>query len=568
MSSTYFVPTRSTPMYRAPLTIPTPAAPKSGADSDLFEAVLAERSLATASGWPVNPEWKAGSTEPRELRSVADIDAYVQRHGDADAPALLLELADHLARQIDYPADDPEAARRTSWKLRELARRDDIPLAAIRDAMTTSKTLRASTARTALHDIEAYRAVQDRLRTELTRAWRRKDAETPGWRDRHAATPTPTSNDESSRNNDMTSPAYTRDRSDLYSAERARGEQHTFFGDMFRAQNGDFDAMQRQQAFRAQSTGSATGLVVPQYMLDEYALVARTGRPTANACRHLDIPELGMQLVIPRSTTGASATSQATENTAASNTDEVWDGLTNGVVTITGEQDVSRQLLERGGPGVDLMVFTDIAGAYTEELDRQVIIGSGSSNQVLGILSTSGTYQASAFTAAVTVTSFWTKLAGAVSTIATLRKLAPDTVIMHPRRYTWLLAQVDSQGRPLVTPMLDGNGYNSMGSADPTHLNGTIMGLRIVVDPNMPTNVGTESEDQVIVMRGADAMLWEAPDLLPSQLRFDQTAGGSLTTKLLCYGYAAFTAGRYPTAFGVIGGNATTSGAGLIAPTW
>jgi hypothetical protein len=42
--------------------------------------------------------------------------------------------------------------------------------------------------------------------------------------------------------------------------------------------------------------------------------------------------------------------------------------------------------------------------------------------------------------------------------------------------------------------------------------------------------------------------------------------GNQLTVKLVAYGYIAFTAGRYPTAVGVVGGNAGTAGFGLAAP--
>ena len=44
-------------------------------------------------------------------------------------------------------------------------------------------------------------------------------------------------------------------------------------------------------------------------------------------------------------------------------------------------------------------------------------------------------------------------------------------------------------------------------------------------------------------------------DCLPKELRFEQTLGNQLTVKLVSYGYAAFTAGRFPTAVGIIGGN-------------
>ena len=80
-----------------------------------------------------------------------------------------------------------------------------------------------------------------------------------------------------------------------YSAETsARGV--SFFADAFRAEHmSDFTARERLQRHmvevraegelsqRAQSTGGAAGLVIPQYLVDQVATVARAGRPIARA---------------------------------------------------------------------------------------------------------------------------------------------------------------------------------------------------------------------------------------------------------------------------------------------
>jgi hypothetical protein len=79
----------------------------------------------------------------------------------------------------------------------------------------------------------------------------------------------------------------------------------------------------------------------------------------------------------------------------------------------------------------------------------------------------------------------------------------------------------------------------------------------------MPTNIGTNLEDVIIVLDEDIVLLWEQGDGMPAQLRFEQTLGQNLTTKLVIYGYAAFTAGRYPQAVGKVGGVDTTAGQGL-----
>ena len=141
-----------------------------------------------------------------------------------------------------------------------------------------------------------------------------------------------------------------------------------------------------------------------------------------------------------------------------------------------------------------------------------------------------------------------------------------------PRRWNWLVAQVDSQGRPLVVPNQNG-AFNALGITDnPQDVPkstpvGWLQGLPVISDASIPASVGTGPEDQVIVYRKEDLLLWEDGDGMPKELRFEQTLGNQLTIKLVVYGYIAFTAGRYPTSVGIVGGNSAL-GFGLLAPAF
>jgi hypothetical protein len=155
-------------------------------------------------------------------------------------------------------------------------------------------------------------------------------------------------------------------------------------------------------------------------------------------------------------------------------------------------------------------------------------------------------------------------IAQAVSLIHTTRFLPPDVVVMHPRRWGWLLAQFDLQGRPLFLPNAN-SPMNAAGIEDVPIASqgvvGQVQGLPIVVDPLVTTTAGSESpvgtEDQIIVMRSQDAILFESgirARVLP------ETKASSLTILLQVYSYLAVTFGRYPQSFCVI--------SGLTAPTW
>ena len=339
----------------------------------------------------------------------------------------------------------------------------------------------------------------------------------------------------------------------------------------------------REVQSRAVATGGFAGLVTPQWLLDLAAEPLRSGRSVANAVQGLGLPAEGMTLNIPRGTTGASAAAQATENSSVSNTDEVWADLSIPVRTISGQQDVSRQSLERGMPGLDSLVYLDLAGAYHAELDRQVITGSGASGEMLGIRNTAGINTATAFGAGPTAGTFVSKTAGQIAAVASVgTKVTPNAWFWHPRRWGWINSLSDSQGRPLVVPGVGGPmnvpAFNAnpgaySGDGDQTSTTtlesvGSMHGLPIFTDSNIPTNIGTPLEDLAFVVDRRHMLLWEDGDGQPRQLRFEQTLGNQLTVKLVIYGYAAFTAGRYPTAVGRVGGADTVAAQGLVAPSF
>ncbi|HLM07099.1 MAG TPA: phage major capsid protein [Blastococcus sp.] len=343
-----------------------------------------------------------------------------------------------------------------------------------------------------------------------------------------------------------------------------------------RAQNEARADMQQ----RAVASSGYAGLVVPQYLVGAVAPVLRAGRPIANSLNRQPLPEQGMILTIPRGTTGAAVGSQATENSALQNTDEVWANLSVPVVTVGGQQDVSRQSIERGTPGLDQIVFRDLAGAYAAELERQIITGSGASNQHLGVLNTAGISTATAFGAAVTATNFTVKVAGAVAAVSSPgTAIAPKIIAMHPRRWAWMLAQVDTTGRPLVSPSGDGptsiasvsvpGGYSGDGDDLTTVVAvGKLHGLPVITSSQIPTNLGTTGTEDVVLVLDADELLLFEDDPLPRFLRFDEPLGGNLTIKLVSYAYSAFTAGRYPQASARVGAADTVASNGLQAPAF
>ena len=343
---------------------------------------------------------------------------------------------------------------------------------------------------------------------------------------------------------------------------RSNGE-FSFIADAYAAQfNNDFAAKDRlarhmnEERVERRDVTSANfaGLVVPQYLTDLAAPFARAGRPTADIARKHSLPASGLTLNISKVTTGSSVAAQ-TEGAAVSETNMDDTLLTINVNTYAGQQNVSRQALERG-TGVDSLVMADLVSAYHTSLNTAV---------VAELLASSG--QSVTYTdASPTVAELYPKLLDAVQKVQTTFFGGPNVIVMHPRRLAFILAAVDTTNRPLAVPTPNGP-MNAVATGSGSVVYGnsgySIAGLPVVTDATVSITQGAgNNEDTIYIGNAQELHLWEEGDGSPMMLRFEQPKGAELDVQMIVYGYAAFTANRYPNAWAKIGGT------GLVTPTF
>lgn len=357
---------------------------------------------------------------------------------------------------------------------------------------------------------------------------------------------------------------------------RQNGE-NDFIADAFRAQIlGSYEARERiarhqqEEAVerRAVGTSAFSGLVVPQYLVDLVAPFARAGRPFLDgATVGHGLPDEGMTIFISRITTGASTAVQASENANVSETNMDDTLLSVPVITVAGQQTVSRQSLERG-TNIEQIVMGDLVRAWHTSLDSQAILGSGSSGQAKGIYTVldGGANEITYTDASPTVAELYPKLADAIQRVQAATFQQPTHWVMAPRRLAWFLSSLDSQNRPLVVPTANGP-MNALSTGDGAvrYANSgySLMGLPIITDGNVQLTLGSgTNEDVIYCVNGMESHLWEAPGH-PMMLNFEQPNAASLGVLIVVYGYAAYTAERY----GAVGHSMIT-GTGLAAPSF
>lgn len=354
---------------------------------------------------------------------------------------------------------------------------------------------------------------------------------------------------------------------------RNRGD-HSYLRDLFNAQQGDFGAAQRLNRNNEQyvdmmtrsglttTVGAGGAFAPPVYQAENWIKLARAGRPFANACHIQDLPAGVPSIYLPHVTGGTAVATQATQNTAVTETDLTDEFISASVETIAGNQTVSLQLIEQSPIPVDDVVFDDLTRALATYVDTHVLNGSGSSGQSKGILQVSGTTTVTYTNASPTAIGVFQAILQAISQAGKNRFLPPTHIWMHPSRWYWLAAQVDGNNRPLVVPDAQGPfnalaSYESDGAGET--LLGHIAGIPVYGDYSIPQNLGAgTNQDTVIVTRNDDLWLWEG-DLNVRVL--PQTLGANLSMLLQVYRYELFIGNRYASSTAICGGT------GFVVPS-
>lgn len=305
------------------------------------------------------------------------------------------------------------------------------------------------------------------------------------------------------------------------------------------------------------AAGAAAGSVPPLYMGDLWAELPRESRPFADAVAKAPLPDTGLSITIPRITTGTAVAVQQTEADTVTETDADDTLLTVGVRLIAGQQDLSIQAFERTQPGWDAVIASDLRDAYDAYLDTQLISGTGSNAQHLGVRAVSSvntvTYTDASPTGPETVGPIY----DAIQKVYSNRHAPSNLILMHPRRAAFLAAG----GTASVPIIQQGTLNQAYGTQDNGFLR-MFAGHSVVIDSNVGTTYGNptnSNQDEVYVCRSSDLILMEG------ELRvraLPEVLSGTLQVRLQVFAYSAFVSGRYPSGITVL------SGTGFASPTF
>jgi HK97 family phage major capsid protein len=356
---------------------------------------------------------------------------------------------------------------------------------------------------------------------------------------------------------------------DLYAA-RHRGDSHALA--RLQRNNREVDASVERRGLSFQTVEQRAAFVSadfypPAWMADLWTSTKRQRRVVAQLCQNLPLAPHGNTIEVPAYTAPSSAVDvQTADGQAVTSNAGSTAQLTAPVTTVAGYLDVPRQMVSRGLPGLDLVIFADLSKDYNRKIDNLVLYGNGSLGSFQGVTLNSGIGSITYSSGAPTAASLTLKLADALQRIQTAVFEGADGIILHPRRFGAMIGMTDTAGRPLMVVSGQGptNALAVLNSQSPpfgqtnaeettVRPSGWLLGVPCYVDANITTTTGVgTNEDQIIVGSWQNSVLFE-PTEGPSAYTFEGVASANVNLRLQIVGYASFIV-RYPGAFVKIGG--------------
>jgi hypothetical protein len=239
-----------------------------------------------------------------------------------------------------------------------------------------------------------------------------------------------------------------------------------------------------QAEIRAMTTaaGSAGSLVTPMYLVDDFGVFRAYPPSFWGQSRKLVDPGYGTTAYLPAFTSSSDAGEQVAENAGVPDASPTAQYLSTNLVTMTGEIEVSQQLLDRAGPGpgfddaCQAQLMQDLSASIDSYFLTQAIAGAGTVTD-----STS-----------FSVPDLWGDLGKARAQALTTAgaKLQPTALFIPPDNYEYFTSQVDGSDRPLLTPTPAGASLSITPGPDDSppwgYMGQRILSTPVFTDGNIP----------------------------------------------------------------------------------
>jgi HK97 family phage prohead protease len=278
---------------------------------------------------------------------------------------------------------------------------------------------------------------------------------------------------------------------------------------------GDADAI---ELARAAST-SADTVALPGFVGFINNLIDNN-RPALSAFSRAALPAAGLTVEYAQVTANTITVGQQDpENEALSFGNLTIDSISAPVKTYGGYTSFSRQTIERSTVDYLNTVFQALTIAYANATNGALVA------HVQGLSYTGKTFDVSALTSAALIGG----IADGSAYIFENTGLRPEAIVVGTGAYKKLMTVAGEDGRPVV--LVNGAGFNNIGSANIPGLSGQLFGLPLIVDPAMGDNLAFMANSRAI----------QTFESAGAPVRLTDGDITTLTDSVSVYGYLAIT---------------------------
>lgn len=340
-------------------------------------------------------------------------------------------------------------------------------------------------------------------------------------------------------------------------------EPQSFFADVLLANKGDQGARERMSkawGAKAMTEGSISspatysssgGYLVPPEISSELIVLREQAAVVRSLCSAVSVDSSSIQIAAVTSGTQAQWVAELATKPSQ---DMTFGQVTANVFTAAGLGIISNQLLQDARTSIDSLIISDLAKRLAT-LEEVAFLNGDGSGKPTGILNTSGVNTTSL--TSTTVPDLLDAITDAIVNVQTNYQGNPSHILMHPRTWARIVKARESTS---PSTYLIGAGETSFGRRGSDALpGGELFGLPVVLTKNMPTNLGTgTNESRVIVGNFGEGLILDRQGIT-----VDQSPHVYFSTNQTVFRAeerVGFTAARYPKAFSVISGAGLANG--------
>lgn len=286
---------------------------------------------------------------------------------------------------------------------------------------------------------------------------------------------------------------------------------------------------------------SGLGAAIPDQYLGPIEDLYKAGRPFINALGSQPLPSAGIDIHRPVVTQGSLVAWESTEGDEPTSQAVTMSDVVGALKALKSAMKATMQTALRSSPSAVDAMLRDQAAAMGTELDNAAINGTGTittaTGSLAGVLANGSIVTGTAIDTSYTSTKLMLSLTNAFVSILTAApgvSMSEIFITMAPRRWGDTLALEDGSNRPIFN-VSDDPAQNTLG--DGTPVAGSIMRVPVVVDDNIPENLGVGTDqDNIIVCSRRSFELFEGSRMAASwqdPATFQTTYGSAVLAALL-----------------------------------